>query len=316
MWSSTWEVRKLCLSGEFYMSTWSRKLSWLFKEKIQLRQDHVRLKPISRSETGNKEIQILPFMKPIENSNLKGWSCIRRINDQIKLKEKRLCGELEMRNWLFQGSRARICQAIEKLRRICCEVTDRARHLRVDEVSLQQKRNPTSVSQLLTQIQDLQNKANSLADVSDFLRSTDSGAALERPTFPFNLGLFPSPRGMPCRDSGLPLDTRNTAGTSGNVFWKPACSRRTTRSSLRKFQESGIIFLRNATEYYRRYCETGKRNETRAAGFVDACTVLPKRSWSFEPYWRNLLSQWFDGLPEISHLGNASGKIPGRYGIS
>ena len=29
---------------------------------------------------------------------------------------------------------------------------------------------------------------------------------------------IPSPRTMPCRDSGLPHDTRNIVGTSGNVF--------------------------------------------------------------------------------------------------
>ena len=30
------------------------------------------------------------FLKPIENSNLKDWSCIRRINGHIRCKEKRL----------------------------------------------------------------------------------------------------------------------------------------------------------------------------------------------------------------------------------
>ena len=33
-------------------------------------------------------------------------------------------------------------------------------------------------------------------------------------------------------------------------------------------------------------------------------------------YWRTLLSQWYDGLPEISGLGNASWKIPCLIGIS
>ena len=40
---------------------------------------------------------------------------------------------------------------------------------------------------------------------------------------------------MPCRDSGLPLDTRNTTGTSGNVFQRlPA--REGLRSAL--FEDS------------------------------------------------------------------------------
>ena len=59
-----------------------------------------------------------------------------------------------------------------------------------DELSFQQERNPAAVSQLLTQIQDLQNKVNSLTDARDVYQ----------------------------RDSGLPLDTRNTMRTSRNGF--------------------------------------------------------------------------------------------------
>ena len=39
-----WKVRKLCLKGEFSMSTWSRKLNWRFKENAQIRDDYLRLK--------------------------------------------------------------------------------------------------------------------------------------------------------------------------------------------------------------------------------------------------------------------------------
>ena len=69
-----------------------------------------------------------------------------------------LCVELEIRNRIFQKNRARNCQEIEELRRICCEETDGARRLRIDEPSLQQEGTPSTVSQLLTQIQDLHNK--------------------------------------------------------------------------------------------------------------------------------------------------------------
>ena len=41
-------------------------------------------------------------------------------------------------------------------------------------------------------------------------------------TFPVNVsGAIPSPRTMPCRDSGLPHETRNVMGTSGNVCERP-----------------------------------------------------------------------------------------------
>ena len=77
-------------------------------------------------------------------------------------------GELDMRNKIFEENRVTDCQEIEELRRICCEETDRARQWKIDEISMQQDRNPSTMSQLLTQIQDLQNKVNSLNDAREF----------------------------------------------------------------------------------------------------------------------------------------------------
>ena len=51
--------------------------------------------------------------------------------------------------------------------RICCEETDTARQTRVDELSVHQERNLSTLSQLLTQIRDLQNKINSLSDARE-----------------------------------------------------------------------------------------------------------------------------------------------------
>ena len=160
-----WKVRKLCPKGEMSTPTWSGKLNCLFKENAKLRKDYLRLRQKWTQEIGNEEMLILPSTKPIENSNLKDWSCIRRA-DQAQREKINLCGELEMRNRLFQESRARNCQKIEEL--LCCKETERARHLRSDELSVQQEKNPTTVSQLVTQIQDLQKKVNSLADARDF----------------------------------------------------------------------------------------------------------------------------------------------------
>ena len=81
--------------------------------------------------------------------------------DQAQREQINLSGELEMRN-------ARNCQEIQELRRICCEETDRARQLRIDELSMQQERNPTIASQLLTQIQELKDNVNSLSDAREF----------------------------------------------------------------------------------------------------------------------------------------------------
>ena len=91
------------------------------------------------------------------------------------------------------------------------------------------------MSQLLTQFQDLQNRVNSLSDAkeSHAPESASRSGATHVPSWPSTV---PSPRTMPCRDSRLPHDTRNIMGTSGNVFDRLPCSRRTTRLLSSTFQ--------------------------------------------------------------------------------
>ena len=72
-----------------------------------------------------------------------------------------------MRNWLFQKDHSRDCQEIEELRRICCEETDQARKQDL-KLSMQQQRNPTTVSQVMAQIRELQNKVISMSDAREF----------------------------------------------------------------------------------------------------------------------------------------------------
>ena len=70
-----------------------------------------------------------------------------------------LCGEVEMRNSLFQESRTKDCREIEELRSRCCEECDKARQAKLDELSMIQQRNPQTVSQLLAQMRKLQGKS-------------------------------------------------------------------------------------------------------------------------------------------------------------
>ena len=102
-------------------------------------------------EKRNSEVLL---MRLIKNSSPNDYSNNWRIDGLIRLKRDEVSsfGELEMRNGLYRENQAKDCQEIEELRRICCEETDRARQARIDEMSVQQERNPTTVSQLLTQI--------------------------------------------------------------------------------------------------------------------------------------------------------------------
>ena len=133
-----------------------------------------------------------------------------------------------MRNRLFRENQATDCQEIEESRTDCCEETDRARQARIDELSVQQERNPTTVSQLLAQIRDLQNKINSLSGAREFYdpETASSSGATHVPSQP---SAIPSPRTTSCRDSGLPHDARNIVGASGNVIERlPAREGRTS----------------------------------------------------------------------------------------
>ena len=107
-------------------------------------------------------------MKQINSLSHRDWSYIRRINKQIKLKNKKHFLKKIDKNKVLEENREKDCQAIEELPRICCEERDRARQLRIDALSVQQEENPSTVNQLLAQIQELQDKVNSLDDAKEF----------------------------------------------------------------------------------------------------------------------------------------------------
>ena len=90
----------------------------------------------------------------------------------------------------------------------------------MDELSLYQERNPTTVSQLLAQIQDLQNKVNSLSGARE-VYNLESGSSSGATHVPDQFSAIPSPRTLPRSDSGLPRNTLNGTGVAGNVFERP-----------------------------------------------------------------------------------------------
>ena len=82
---------------------------------------------------------------------------------------------------------------------------------------MKQEENPSTVNQLLAQIQKLQEKVNSLNDAKEFYDpGTASSSGMSH--VPSQSLSFPRPRGLISRDSCLPHGTRNSMGTSGNVF--------------------------------------------------------------------------------------------------
>ena len=72
----------------------------------------------------------------------------------------------------------------------------------------------------LTQIQDLQNKVNSLTDAREF-HNPESGISSGATHVPDQTSTILSPRTLPRCDSGMPRDTQCGTGITGNVFERP-----------------------------------------------------------------------------------------------
>ena len=149
-----------------------------------------------------------------------------------------------------------------RIENIWCEEKDRARQARIDELSVHQGRNPTTVSQFLAQILVLQNKLNSLADARECY-DPESGSSFEATQVPSQLSTIPSPRTMPRCDSGLPHVTQNWTDIMGNVFERPPAQEgqhsvifRNSRIWHLHLENWGLIFQRQQGKLKRRSWNT------------------------------------------------------------
>ena len=179
----------------------------LFKENAQLRQDYLKRNLNHTEENGECEMaceMISLFMKlgmPLQSQRMELYRANQLIN-QTRRKKSWLCDESEMRIRAFQGDRARNCREIEELQRICCVDTDRARHLRCDELSTQKEENNSAVNQFMVQIQELQDKVNSLNDAKESYdpETASSSGVSHVPSQPMSIR---TARGMTSRDTEL-----------------------------------------------------------------------------------------------------------------
>ena len=168
------------------------------------------------------------------------------------------------------------------------------------------------MSQLFTQIQNLQNKVNSFSDATDFHdpeTASSSGAThfLSQPS------TAPSPRGTLCRDSGLPFDTRNSMGTSGNVFESllekdhPQLSSRIHGIWHHLRADWDLVLRGNVVEHGR-----GTRRELHSSSLPTP--RFNQGLGTLNPVYHCGVTYWCDGSPEMSDLGTASWKIRGLMG--
>ena len=82
---------------------------------------------------------------------------------------------------------------------------------------MQQQRNAGTVSQMMAQIRDLQNRVNSFSDAREFY-DPESRSSSGATHVPDQTSTILSSRTLPRCDSGLPRNTQNCTGIMGNVF--------------------------------------------------------------------------------------------------
>ena len=197
--------------------------------------------------------------------------------DQAQRDKISLYGKLELKNRHFQEKSFK--RSPKRLKNweewICCEETYRARQASIDEWSAHQEKNPTTVGRLLTHIHELQNKENSLSDTRELLRSSRNTSGATR--VPSQLSTILSPRTTLRCGSGLPNDTRNIMGTSGNVLERPSAQE---GLSSTVFHISKNLAVFSGIETWT--TETARRrqwNQKRIVEYVNPCTPFPLWRW-------------------------------------
>ena len=122
----------------------------------------------------------------------------------------------------------------------------------------------------MAQIQDLQNKLNSLSDAREFY-DPESGSSSGATHDPDRLSTILSPRTLPRCDSGLPRDTLNGTSITGNVFERPSAQEGLSSPILNHSNN----LPSSSQELRPDVTETARRDEKGIVEHVDSVTSLP-----------------------------------------
>ena len=165
---------------------------------------------------------------------------------------------------------------------MCLTEAERPKQLRIDELSAQEKESKSTVNQLMVEIQELQDKVNSLSDAGE-LYDPETARSSGLSHIPNHDVIFQRPRGLPSRDSCLQFDTRNLFGASGTVFEDPLAPSEPTASCSSNLYESSLA----AT-----HCELVSLNTGRSVAKGDE---LPRNTHNFAiftPRFARMFSPW------------------------
>ena len=149
----------------------------------------------------------------------------------------------------------------------------------------------------LTEIHDLQDKANFLHDSKD-VNDNETASSSGLSHVPSHLFTVPSPRGILSRDSCFQSDTRNLFGTPRNVFENPfeqdertsSCSRIVDTRSFGAHMQKNTQFFALPTPRFGREFSTWNP-PTRAQGVGSQIVWLSNRDVTERHFDKSPLSQ-------------------------
>ena len=190
-------------------------------------------------------------------------------------------------NWkwgtsLFKKVAQKIANTLKNLRRHCCEESDRARQAKLDELSVMQQRDPQTVSQLLAQMRESQDKVNSLSDAREFHDPENCGQLWSVPRYQSTLNKSEL-QNCASRDSGLPPETLNMMGISDVL--NDYLLEKDNLEISRKITEFGIFFSWSETKTYGTYDDSRIEEETWATRLIQFEKHSPLWRWNFTSYW-------------------------------
>ena len=157
------ERKKFCPNKETLTTSLKGKLTVLFKEDAQFKQDYLK-----RSLNWTEESAVHETGMQLQSQRM-GLYQANQLIDRARREKSWLCDESKMRSRAIQEDRARNCQEILEFRRISCTEADRGRQLRSDGLSAQKEESKLSVNQLMVQMQELQGRVNSLVRCTSIL---------------------------------------------------------------------------------------------------------------------------------------------------
>ena len=163
-------------------------------------------------ERRNSEYALIESQRELESQRLQLLKA-NQWADQAQRERIHLCGELEMNNNLHQESYARNCREIEELKKRCCQEENAVRQRKLEEFPTQHDQESRTVSQLRHQVRRLQERLELDSKFHDPDSSSSSGSALGP-----HQALITSSSRQPCREFGVPRNTREDMSIPGNVF--------------------------------------------------------------------------------------------------